>query len=128
MLHIISRYHIYLYMIPHLLICDKRIDLLHIISRSFPTHKWHRIWNGYAISLFTTKSAYKFISHTTYTKLAFDLEIKAPLRVVIFSWLLLNNRLLSTNNLIKRGWILPSMCYLCRQHQESASHIFTQCP
>jgi zinc-binding in reverse transcriptase len=37
------------------------------------------------------------------------------------------NKLMTTDNLIKRGWTIPSICHLCRNQKETAQHLFSQC-
>jgi zinc-binding in reverse transcriptase len=53
-------------------------------------------------------------------------EIKIPLRVQVFLWLMLRNILLIIDNMIKRGWMIVSICYLCRQ-LKTVHHIFHEC-
>jgi hypothetical protein len=40
----------------------------------------------------------------------------------------LNNKLLTRDIRLKRGWIGPSHCALCKSTEESISHIFIVCP
>jgi zinc-binding in reverse transcriptase len=54
-------------------------------------------------------------------------QINLPLRVAIFAWLLLQNRLLTIDNFIKKGWMIPNMCYMCRKEVETATHLFSEC-
>jgi zinc-binding in reverse transcriptase len=77
----------------------------------------------------TSMLVYSFVHNTPHvqTKLYRLWEIKALHRVQVFMWLMLCNKLLTIDNLIARGWVITSICYLCRQHQESAMHIFTEC-
>ena len=51
-----------------------------------------------------------------------------PLKIKIFLWLLLEDKLLTWNNILKRGWQGPGLCLLCRGNEESTFHIFFQCP
>jgi zinc-binding in reverse transcriptase len=50
-----------------------------------------------------------------------------PKRAVLFAWLMLQNKLLTTDKLTKRGWSVASICYLCTQQAESADHMFGCC-
>lgn len=50
-----------------------------------------------------------------------------PLKVKIFCWLVLKKRLLTANNLIKRGWVGDMACVLCRSDEETVDHLFTNC-
>jgi zinc-binding in reverse transcriptase len=76
-----------------------------------------------------TRSAYKFINHTPYVQdnLSRLWEIKAPPRVQVFLWMMMRNKLLTIDNMIRRGWMMPNMCYLCRMHIEISQHVFNDC-
>jgi ribonuclease HI len=55
-------------------------------------------------------------------------KIKAPTRCKLTLWLALNNKLLTWDNCLRRGWCGPSRCPLCKEDQESTTHIFISCP
>lgn len=55
-------------------------------------------------------------------------KLPAPLQGKISLWLALNNKLLTWENGLKRGWIGPSFCVLCKSNEDSCSHPFTCCP
>ncbi|KAJ1690987.1 hypothetical protein LUZ63_015142 [Rhynchospora breviuscula] len=56
-------------------------------------------------------------------------KIKAPLKVRIFLWLLLQNRLLTQENLLLRGWPAIQSCITCQTPtMETAPHLFIHCP
>ena len=40
-----------------------------------------------------------------------------------FVWLVIENHILTWDNLSKRGWIGPSWCCLCAKNEESVSHL-----
>ena len=44
-----------------------------------------------------------------------------------FIWTLMHNKLLTTENLRKRGIAGPSRCALCNSEAETSNHIFLQC-
>ena len=48
-------------------------------------------------------------------------------KVNSFIWLLLHNKLLTAENLRKRGILGPSRCSLCNSVEETSSHLFLQC-
>jgi hypothetical protein len=50
-----------------------------------------------------------------------------PLKVKLFIWLLLEQRILTWENLNKRGIFGPSRCVLCGNSEETMSHIFFEC-
>jgi hypothetical protein len=47
-----------------------------------------------------------------------------PLKVKLFIWLLLEQRILTWENLNKRGIFGPSICVLCGNSEETVSHLF----
>jgi zinc-binding in reverse transcriptase len=52
--------------------------------------------------------------------------LQLPTRVIIFQWLLCKNRLLTVDNLIRRGWIMPNIYHLCRKkNRDITTHIPT---
>jgi zinc-binding in reverse transcriptase len=51
-------------------------------------------------------------------------RLRLPKRMTIFAWLMLQNKLHTTDNLTRRGWNVVSICYLCRQQAESVDHMF----
>jgi hypothetical protein len=54
-------------------------------------------------------------------------EKNAPIKNKITLWLALNNKLLTLDVGIKRGWIGPNMCSLCKNQEEFVSHLFISC-
>ncbi|CAN0825732.1 hypothetical protein LINGRAHAP2_LOCUS482 [Linum grandiflorum] len=53
--------------------------------------------------------------------------IEVPTKVQCFMWLLFYGRILTLDNLQRRGLIAPNWCVLCRRNAESVSHIFLSC-
>jgi hypothetical protein len=49
------------------------------------------------------------------------------LKIKLFMWLALENKILSWDNLRKRGWEGPSVCSLCNREEELVFHIFVSC-
>lgn len=45
-----------------------------------------------------------------------------------FSWLVVYGKYLTWDNLCKRGFQGPSVCFLCLKEVETVSHLFFQCP
>lgn len=54
-------------------------------------------------------------------------RLKAPPRMVIFGWLAIRNRILTHDNLKKKGCIIVSRCTLCKTAVESVYHLFHTC-
>lgn len=55
-------------------------------------------------------------------------KVDCPLKIKLFTWLLIENRVLVWPNLQTRGWEGPSRCYLCLLQCETISHLFIYCP
>jgi hypothetical protein len=49
-------------------------------------------------------------------------------KIKIFQWLILHNRILTWENLMKRCFIGPSRCHLCEEKEEITNHILDECP
>ncbi len=86
-------------------------------------------WRWSNSGIFSVRSAYSFMFFDgvddCYIPHIWSLWI--PLRVKIFMWLAAKNRLLTTDFLTKRGWLGPSMCFLCGVAEENISHILLCC-
>jgi hypothetical protein len=54
-------------------------------------------------------------------------KASCPLKYKLFSWLMLENKLLFWDNLQARGWEGPSRCSLCARDIESSLHVFVFC-
>jgi hypothetical protein len=48
-------------------------------------------------------------------------------KIKIFQWLILHNRILTWENLRKRGFIGPSRCHLCQAKEETMNHLLDEC-
>lgn len=55
-------------------------------------------------------------------------SLKAPSKVLFFSWTALKTRIPTLDFLQRRGLILPSMCPLCKREAQSADYILFSCP
>lgn len=51
-----------------------------------------------------------------------------PSKVSFLVWLLMRRRVLTQNNLKRRGFNMVSQCYLCKQCEEDDVHLFLECP
>lgn len=49
-------------------------------------------------------------------------------RCRLFAWLLVQNRLMTADRLLARGWPNGYFCPLCMRNLETATHLFTECP
>jgi hypothetical protein len=48
-------------------------------------------------------------------------------KIDLFNWLLCHNRVLTTDNLMRKGFHGPSRCSLCLGNEENAQHIMLEC-
>ena len=46
----------------------------------------------------------------------------------LYFWLVIQNRILTEGNLMKRGYHGPSRCIMCKGVEELVSHLFILCP
>jgi ribonuclease HI len=81
----------------------------------------------------TTKNVYNALATKLWQKNNGGVRRKlwnweCPQKIKIFSWLLIEDKLLTWNNLLKRGWQGPRLCLLCRGNEEMGLHLFVQCP
>jgi zinc-binding in reverse transcriptase len=54
------------------------------------------------------------------------MKVELPSENEDFQWLMAKNKIL-TDNLVRRGWLLFNMCFMCRSSEETVSHLFDQC-
>jgi hypothetical protein len=92
------------------------------LSQEIDRVNWSLDKNG-----FSTKSLYNRIScEGVKVPYRFLWKIKIPHKIKIFLWLIIKNRILSKENLIKRSWSGVSDCVFCGLF-ESTKHLFFEC-
>lgn len=81
---------------------------------------------------YTTKAGYHHLCANAFPqdiwnhwKLVWKAE--APPKVKFFCWLLMKGKILTAENLKKRGIIGPSRCPICLQEEETMQHLFISC-
>ena len=78
--------------------------------------------------VFSVKSLYAFLIAK---KVSFPYRklwsLKLPLRIKVFCWILIKDKILTKENLKKRGWKKVEMCEFCDSH-ETTEHLFFSCP
>ncbi|KAJ4792133.1 RNA-directed DNA polymerase (reverse transcriptase)-related family protein [Rhynchospora pubera] len=87
-------------------------------------------WKWTANGIFSSSSAYGVLSNTgLISKYHLALwKVKSPPRVKVFLWILLQDRLLTQQNLIVRGWPCPTSCPCCNTSlMETTDHLFLHC-
>ena len=86
-------------------------------------------WTLTTSGVFTVKSMYQGLKDEPY--IGQDIhriwKMKVPPRIKVFGWLTYYEKILTAENLQKRGWNLPSMCVLCRRQAETIKHLFSEC-
>lgn len=87
------------------------------------------IWNWTLHKTFSVASFYKAMTHHPIIEDARSTiwNLKAPLRVTIFTWLMLRRKILTVDNLIRKGWQMPNRCIMCKSAQETVQHLFGTC-
>lgn len=88
-------------------------------------------WNKNA-GLISANDAYGAISassrapenHWWYKKLW---KWSFPLKIKCFSWLCLERKILTYDNLMKKGFSGPNFCILCKSAEENITHLFVDC-
>lgn len=87
------------------------------------------IWSWSNSDLFSVKSMYNFLQERGVKERRFAQlwSVKAPLKVKIFGWLVLLQKVLSKDNLVKRGWSGKISCVLCQDEPETIDHLFLNC-
>ena len=51
-----------------------------------------------------------------------------PMRVSFFAWETIWKKILTFDQQKRRGWYLPSRCYLCKSEKKSTNYTFLHCP
>lgn len=92
-------------------------------------HQDTPIWLWTNSGVFSVKSYYRAMEATPIqtTHIPRVWELKGPLRVMIFGWLMLRNRILTIDNLVIRGFSMVNRCCMCRMEAETVKHLFGRC-
>jgi len=49
------------------------------------------------------------------------------LKIKLFIWLSMENKILTWDNLQSKGWEGPSICHLCKKEPKTANHLLINC-
>ncbi|KAL9236717.1 hypothetical protein vseg_011353 [Gypsophila vaccaria] len=89
-------------------------------------------WNASPCGTFTVKSTMEMIrsDSNSDTRINWKLpwRIPAPQKVRLFVWLVLQDRILSNSNRLKRGLADNARCSACGHLEETTLHILRECP
>jgi hypothetical protein len=86
-------------------------------------------WRPQQHGVFDTKSFYHVIDGTQDIKFPWKAiwRVKAPRRVSFFGWLAAWGKILTCDNLMRRGYTMAGWCSMCRLDGETGSHLMIHC-
>lgn len=86
-------------------------------------------WAWETSGVFSVRSAYasRFIGREHDLGASFTWHSRAPLRCKFFSWLILKDRVWTSDRLARHGLPHQETCPLCSQEQESIDHLLIAC-
>jgi hypothetical protein len=90
-------------------------------------------WTGGDSSgVISVKNIYEAIQSTQNLPLITGWKIRLwkwdiPLKIKLFLWLAVNNKIATWDNLLHRGWSGPGRCILCKKETEDCNHLFIIC-
>jgi zinc-binding in reverse transcriptase len=87
------------------------------------------VWSLDTKGIFLVRSMYLFFMNGGCINYSMNYlwELKLSLKVRCFLWLVVQNKILITDNLSRKGWIGPLSCVFCPVN-ESVNHLFLTCP
>ena len=109
-------------------VVDSLLSSLHFLSPSRLTAKDHIGWGD--MGKYNVREGYKRISREMNGTDRIRKKVWSAdciPKVNSFIWILLHNKILTAENLRKRGINRPSRCPLCSSVEETTSHIFLHC-
>ncbi|WVZ86569.1 hypothetical protein U9M48_033328, partial [Paspalum notatum var. saurae] len=86
-------------------------------------------WKFNASGTYSTASAYRiqFTGHTSLNLKSLIWKPWGPSKCKAFAWLIIRNRVWTSDRLATRGWPHNPTCPLCRRHPETAHHLIVGC-
>jgi hypothetical protein len=91
------------------------------------------LWNGGdASGILSVRNCYKAIMSTQNLPIRSGWRYsiwkwRLQLNIILFFWLVTEQRILTWDTLQKKGWVGPGLCHLCRAATEDSTHIFIHC-
>ena len=114
------------------------VQIEEFVSLWFRLHDFHLqpqvldsiTWKWNPDGVFTIKSVYnaQFIGSYSHINSDFVWRARAEQKCKIFAWILLQDKLLTANNLATRGWPHQPNCSLCNGLLETGPHLCLHCP
>ena len=78
---------------------------------------------------FLVKSLYKVLDSNS--SVCFPMKIIwnscVKQKIIFFSWEASWGKVLTLDQIQKRGWVLANRCFLCQAHEESINHLLLHC-
>jgi hypothetical protein len=107
-------------------------SFLLIINGSTPVHLQQQDCRGWGSSGYSVKEGYKLLLNQSQLPEKSNIwkeiwNIDGLPKINIFGWKLAHNKLLTGENMLKRGIMGPFRCALCKQDSESSTHLFLDC-
>ncbi|RVW15849.1 Exportin-7 [Vitis vinifera] len=87
------------------------------------------LWKGTKNEIFTVKSLYKSLDHSCAVSFPGNIiwSPYVPSKVSFFAWEASWEKVLTQDQLKRRGWILANRCCLCFAEKETINHILVHC-
>ena len=86
-------------------------------------------WRPQQHGVFDTKSFYHVIDGTQDIKFPWKAiwRVKAPRRVSFFGWSAAWGKILTCDNLMRRGYTMAGWCCMCQCDEETVDHLLIHC-
>ena len=92
---------------------------------------WRMFWveRLARMTLFFVRSLYRSLTHVSSELFPWSIIWRswAPMRVSFFAWEVSWTRILTIDQLKRRGWNMPNKCYLCKMEEETSDHLIIFC-
>lgn len=83
------------------------------------------IWSSSSKSVFEVRSCYDIMGESSEVSFPWKVwSTKAPPRVSFFVWLAFLGKIMTSDNIRRRGMILVDRCTMCKADNETISHLF----
>ncbi|XP_058092679.1 uncharacterized protein LOC131239139 [Magnolia sinica] len=106
------------------------LDCIHKAS-PHPSTEDSLIWTNSKSSRFSVRSFYSQLdqvppNHISHCKQIWKYSV--PPKIIAFGWLVTKKRILTVDNLRKKGMCLVNICLSCMRSEESVDHLLLHCP